>query len=336
MDPLSTSIAFRPPAAPLGAGRAGPAAGAVDASTGKALPASVGQTHLGIGALSSRQIAVGPGENRESAQGAMAAIRNLLSGLTNALRALVMSPVVLARNIASYVVGSRAFDAAPAQGPAREMAPQLRQAIDTFHSQAVILTGELATEPVLTQASPVPGGLHRTAVADWNRLPGVVLEGETYGAPGFAGKRDIDAAARQLTKMCNGNAAAAEWISRFANQQLGMPMTQLLFQLPLRPDGDSGFILSDPTLTPRISCLSDGAIEVSMRLDWEARKTPELYLDAGAPSRVHADSKLTAGFSLRFELPEDSSSREMPKVSLLKPMEWKADIRPAAPATEDS
>lgn len=333
MDPLSTPIATFPPRTPAPGAGAATASGAVDVGT---LPASVGQARTGTGALSGRQIAVGAGENRERAQGAMAAVRSLLSGLTNALWTLVMSPVALARNIASYVMGTRASDAAAVQSPSRETADAQRQAIDDFHAQAVVLKGGLATDPVLAQAPDVPSGLHFTAVKDWSRSPGVVIDGETYGAAHFAGERDMHAAAGQLTQMCNGNAAAAEWISRFANQQMGMPMMQLLLQLPLGPDGKSGFFLNDPTLTPRISRLGDGAIGLTMQLDWEAGKTPGLYVEAGAPSRVHPDSRLTARCSLRFELPAENTSREMPTVSLLEPVEWAADIRPAPSAADAS
>lgn len=331
MDPLSTSIAFPSLTPPINAG--GATDGAVDAGVGGARPESMGQARTGVGAMSGRQIAVGAGENRGRAQGAVASIRNLLSGLTNALWTLVKSPVVLVRSIASYLMRLGAGAATPR--PAVEVSPAQRQAIDSFHAQAAVLTGELASKPLLSHARDVPRGLDPTAVKDWSRAPGVVIDGETYGAAQFAGERDIDAAAVRLTQMCNGNAAAAEWISRFANQQMGMPMMQLLLQLPLGPEGESGFFLNDPTLTPRIARLGDGAIEVTMSLDWEARKTPGLYVDAGAPSRVHPDSQLKFGFALRLDLPADNTSEDMPTVSLSTPVEWTSSIRPA-PQTADA
>lgn len=330
MDPLSTPVAFAASLPPLPARGAGSAAGQLQASGSGALPASVGQVRTGAGGLSARQIAVGSGNNRERAQGAMAAIKSLFSGLTHALWAVVMSPVALARSIASYAMTCRA--AAPR--PAADTGSALREAIAGFHAQAVLLTGALSREPVLAQAADVPRGLHATAVKDWSRWPGVVIDGETYGAAHFAGVRDAHAAAMQLTQMCNGNAAAAEWISRFANQQMGMPLTELLLRLPIGPNGESGFFLNDPTLTPRIARLDDGSVEVTISLDWEARNTPALYLDPGAPVRVQADGRLTAGVALRFELPADNTSVEMPRVSISKPLEWTADIRPAASATD--
>ena len=347
MDPLSTSVAFSSLVPPLHANRADTAAGEVEASAGGALPASVGQTHTGIGALSGRQIAVGPGEQRGRAQGAMAAISKLLSGLANALRALVMGPVMLARNIGAYVMRSAA--PAPAPVPAPAITPFDLQAhgevIGRFDEDVLRLHGELLNDPVRSKADPVPTppadgslpegtanrsekeppplGLHLRAFNDWRRNPGVVIADKTYG--GDSAPDTLKDAGEKLIELCGGNVATAEWISRFANQQMGAPLIQMFAQLPLGRDG-SPFPLSGGQLRHEISKQEDGSVQVEMLYDWSPAKMPNMYLEPEASFKVDPHSRVTARCTLRFEPPADQTTLEMPKASLSKPLALLAEI----------
>lgn len=341
MHPLSTSVAFSSLVPPIHADSADTAAGEVEASAGGALPASVGQTHTGIGALSGRQIAVGPGEQRGRAQGAMAAISQLLSGLANALRALVMGPVMLARNLGAYVMRSAA--------PAPAITPFDLQAhgevIGRFNEDVLRLHGELLNDPVRSKAGPVPTpppdgslpegtanrsekeppplGLHVRAFNDWRRNPGVVIAEKTYG--GDAPPDTLKDAGGKLIELCGGNAATAEWISRFANQQMGAPLIQMFAQLPLGRDG-SPFPLSGGQLRHEISKQEDGSVQVEMLYDWSPAKMPNMYLEPDASFKVDPQSRVTARCTLRFEPPADPTTLEMPKASLSKPLALLAEI----------
>lgn len=280
-----------------------------------ALPAGVGEARIGQGALAGRQIAVGSGAERRCAQSAMQTIKAMLSGLSNALVAIVRSPLTLVKSIASYVM--------------RAKAPQ-SEAIRQFHQDAVTLTGNLATDTPLQQPATVPRGLHSTAIRDWMR-DGITIEGRMYGGKSGAGAKDMDAAAQRLIQLCEGNPAAAEWISRFANQQVAMPLMHVLMQEPLGPNGTRGFMFNGGSLSHSISALQGGGIRLDVLYQWEPGKNPEQYLQPNSPSPVDARSHLTARCSLRFELPLTSTSLEMPAVSVLKPLDVQADVRPMSP-----
>ncbi len=58
----------------------------------------------GSGALTGRTIANSPGENRQRAQTACGVIKSILSALSNALMAIVLSPLTLAKGIHTYVI----------------------------------------------------------------------------------------------------------------------------------------------------------------------------------------------------------------------------------------
>lgn len=271
-----------------------------------------GEARMGQGALAGRQIAVGSGADRGLAQAAIQTIKGMLSTLSNALAAIARTPLALLKNLASYVMRARVPQSA---------------AIRQFHQDAVVLTGKLATETPLQQPAGVPRGLHSTAIRDWLR-DGITIDGRVYGGKSGAGAQHMDAAAWRLIQICEGNPAAAEWISRFANQQVAMPLMHALMQEPLGPGGTSGFLFNGGSLSHSISALRDGGIRLDVLYQWEPGKNPEQYLQPNAPFPVDAKSHLTARCSLRFELPLNSTSLEMPKVSVLKPLELQAEVRP--------
>lgn len=83
MDPLSMRIA-NPPL---------PAQAAAQAPSNGGEPASsVGHAVTGCGSLAHRQLAVGTGEEKERANAAVAVIGALLSKVSDALQAIVLSP----------------------------------------------------------------------------------------------------------------------------------------------------------------------------------------------------------------------------------------------------
>lgn len=63
-----------------------------------------GPVQIGGGALQGRTVAVGNGENNRIAHAACAAIKSLVGGLSNALLAVVLSPVALLKGINAYVI----------------------------------------------------------------------------------------------------------------------------------------------------------------------------------------------------------------------------------------
>lgn len=63
-----------------------------------------GPAQPGDGALQGRTVAVGNGENNRAAHAACAAIKSLIGGLSNALLAVVLSPVALLKGIHAYVI----------------------------------------------------------------------------------------------------------------------------------------------------------------------------------------------------------------------------------------
>lgn len=85
MDPLSMRIANPPLPAQVAAKAPAEGCEPVSAST-------VGHAVTGCGSLANRQIAVGTGEDKERANAAVSVIGALLSKVSDALQAVVLSP----------------------------------------------------------------------------------------------------------------------------------------------------------------------------------------------------------------------------------------------------
>lgn len=309
MDPLSMHVAnSRLPPLP------GPA---VDAAKDGPTPQSpaVGQVQTGLGALANREIAVGPGADRNRAQTGRSIIGSILSALSQAIQAIVLSPLMLVRKLGSYVLRVVTPAPPPAPGPG----------VAFFHQEVVRLTGSLATGAPLQQPPSVPRGLHESAIKDWLR-DGVTINGNVYGGEGGEGALDMEIAARLLTRMCGDNPAMAEWVSRFANQQMGMPLMAVLMQEPLGPDGTPGFQFIGGSLAHSISALADGSIQVDVVYQWTPSKSPSLYLYPEVPFPVDERSSLTARCSIRLEAAANGSTLDMPVASILHPLNISSNV----------
>lgn len=305
MDPLSMHVANAvSPRLPESA-----VAAATEAPS--ALPPAVGQVRTGLGALAKREIAVGPGEDRRRAQTARSIIGSILSAVSSAIQTIVLSPLTLSKKLASYVM--------------RAMTPAPSPAVVKFHEEVTILTGALANQPRLQQPASVPRGLHEDANKDWLRY-GITINGNVYGGDDGEGALDMEIAAKLLTRMCGDNPATAEWVSRFANQQIGMPFMRLLMEQPMAPNAPPGFLFLGGSISHSISVLPDGGIEVEILYQWNPSKSADMYLNADAHFPVDAKSSLTARCAIRLELPENSSTHEMPVVSLHKPLSISSNV----------
>lgn len=271
-------------------------------------------------ALKGRQVANGDGQGTSLLQKTGTALRGVLSGLSDMLKAVVdaikgyRTITIDDGTFAANVTGLH--DNLSAKGDDLFLCMPMNRWFPKLES---------------TDSIPAPRGVHDQAVRDWSG-EGVTINGKRY--EGNVG--GVNQAVEKLVALCDGNEASAEWISRFANQQALGQISIQAEKVELGPNKETGFMFTKGRPSYEMSSLGGGAIELTVRYAWNSKDGAVVQMknmldEAGKPIKdsnileeeevAELGQKFNFSYSLRFDLPQDGGSQACPDVSLSQPLQ---------------
>ena len=299
----------------------------------------------GLAGLKERQLSHGDGQATARSRGVGAAILHVLSSVSNLLKTLLQTFKISSLNsqersaVAQWEkaradvknLGTLPHDALAMQKAqdrltrATEAKTTLQRAI--FDADVTQLTGVLAKDPMPSANTSAAESIHTQAVKDWKR-DGVTINGTTFSAS--PENDNVRNASTALSAACGK--PMAQWTSRFANQQVFVPLSKLIGQQPLGPDGETDFLpggLARQMYT--ITVLPDTSVQIDLYCSWDPlRALSTSRNDVLDILELDEGSSITAQFSLRLEMPSSGSANAPPTVSILRPLELTTDIRHSA------
>lgn len=280
------------------------------ASSSPDLKAKMGNASPGIARLKERQLSNGDGQSAARSRGAGAAILRVLSGISNLLKTVLQAPLALFRS------------ASPQYPSPQPSANQLK----SFEANACRIGDEFKAIPVPTADTPEGDVLCKQAVSDIKRV-GITVNGKLYPPNGT--NEDMQALSKDLSSACGKT--MAHWVSCYANQQILGPITELLAQLPLGPNGEAGF---QPMGTSRqaysITVLPDKSLQLDVECDWNS--IPVLALRAPEEMgegmvEMNPSSSITTQFSIHLKMDPSAPADTPPIASMLKQPECSINLK---------
>lgn len=263
-----------------------------------------------IARLKERQLGNGDGQAAARSRGADATILRLLSGLGTLLKTLLQAPLALFRS---------------ASPPAKSPQPGAAQ-LKSFAEEACQLVGELKSIPVPSADTPAGEMLCKQALRDIKAV-GITVNGKHY--PPSEKNEDMQALSQDLSAACGKT--MAHWVSRYANQQILGPVSALLGQLPLGPDGETGLLpLGGSRQSYNITVLPDKSLQLDLECHWTSipALAPRDPGRAGAMLvEVDPSSTITTKFSILLKMDPSAPADAPPSASVLKPLEFNAQIK---------
>lgn len=178
----------------------------------------------------------------------------------------------------------------------------------------------------------IPAGVHAATAQDW-RLHGIEINGKAYPGEGRAGwtasgvdgsGSSLEQACSAFVQACGGNLVAADWISRFAQQRLALPLLSYLQEESLGSVGE-GIDLSAGLLTLKVNSLPQGAVEVV--LDFKYENQEEAPIDVrrvpdDTTLEMDEKARLQASVALRFENLASFTAAQAPVPVISKPLTY--------------
>lgn len=264
----------------------------------------------GIARLKGRQLGNGDGQATARLRDASAAILHVLSALGILLMALLQAPLALFRS-------ANPLDKSPQPSAAQ---------LTSFAEEACQLVGELKNIPVPSADTPAAEMLCKQAMRDIKAV-GITVNGKHY--PPSEKDEDMQALSQDLSAACGKT--MAHWVSRYANQQILGPVSALLGQLPLGPDGETGLLpLGGSWQSYTITVLPDKSLRLDLECHWNSipALAPRDPGRAGAVMvEVDPSSSITTQFSILLKMDPSAPADAPPSASVLKSLEFNADIK---------
>lgn len=201
---------------------------------------------------------------------------------------------------------------------------------DMFDKAATQLTSVLRA-PALTQASTthiptglnIPAGIAKQAFEDWHRS-GITINGTHHPGNGAAVnplQLNIATAMQAFLQACGNNTIAAEWMSRFLNQQLFSAVLDFLATQELGSSG-SDLRLGGLETSIAVQTLANGDVEASINFSFDSNQSPvAIHQTTGNPVTLPPNAQLQGNFALRFENLQSYAVNSPPTPVISQPLE---------------
>lgn len=182
--------------------------------------------------------------------------------------------------------------------------------LPSFNAAATQLTGILLTTPIAQAIHnhagyTIPAGIDRQASKDWHR-DGITINGQHHPGHGSTGSNphnlNLSTSSAAFIQACGNNTIASEWISRFLNQQLSVPILNFLSDQDFGSPYGSGLLFNGLQPTLDVQTLPNGSLEATVNFTFAASTTPMVMnKNTSQPVTLPPNAKIQGSFTLRFD-----------------------------------